>query len=402
MIHLRDGLGKSKIKRADFERPDEEEGDFPEADSKKEEAKDSDTSKIKKIMHGTQEDSGDENLFPEDDEKAPKENDANTIDAFATEVLDGLLSDGVVPTPSNFSLYFERTLDGKDTDFQKQILQILELEEGNDEERRVNFEKSVKSGFTYTKQILQIVATVYKNLNLMQTITQKRAKELEGVNNPAVALSVMRSLEKDVKKLNDIMGKQNSSLKEVYKKSAEIISDIENEAIFDPKYGVYNRKYFMVQIEKEQKSVELFSHQSSLIMAKIPTSTSKTIRSEKGINLVTRTISRLLLKTSRRSDIVCHYGEGIFALLLKHSNLKSAKRAAERLYDMVSATNFFYGEKEYQLDIKMGITNIDGMKSPEECIECALEALKVADYGDAIYEVCKYDIQEDNVSQEDD
>lgn len=395
MIQLRDGLGKAKIKRADFEKPDEEEIDFPEGkDSGKEKEKTTD------YANNIDDSDEEENLFPDEEEKEVKQRD-DTIDAFASEVLERLLSDGVVPTPSNFSLYFERTLDGKPTDFQKHILQILELEEGNDEERRVNFEKSVKNGFLYTKQILQTVATLYKNLNLMHSIAEKRSKELEGITNTAVALSIVRSLEKDIKKLNDIMGKQNGALKEVYKKSAEIISDIENEAIFDPKYGVYNRRYFMIQMEKEQKSVELFSHQSSLLMAKIPTSTSKTIGSEKGVNLVTRTISRLLLKTSRRSDIIAHYGNGIFALLLKHSNLPSAKRAAERLYDMVSATNFFYGDREYQLDIKMGITKIDGMKSPEECIDCALEALKSADYGDSIYEVCKYDLQEDSAPEDD-
>jgi len=334
--------------------------------------------------------SEDTRLF--DEEASDKNGSSLSMEKFSKEVLDTMAEEGIVPIPSNYRLYFERLLDEKPEEFKKQILQILELEEDNEEERRVGFEQRVKSGFSYTKQILQVVATLYKNLNLMNTITQKRGNELEGLTNSAVALNIIRSFEKDIKKLNSIMTNQTGVLKEYYKKSAEIVSEVESEAIFDSKYGVYNKRYFILQLEKEQKSVEMFNHSSTLMMAKIPITTAKKIGSEKGINLVTRTISRLLLKTSRRSDLVSHFGEGVFALLLKHSDIGTAKRAAERLHDMVSATNFFYGDREFHLDIKMGIAKIDALKSADECIDCALDSLKNADLGDRVYEICKYDV----------
>lgn len=341
-----------------------------------------------KFELGSSDEESSEDMF---EGKKSKKN-GDSIEEFAKEVLEGMANDGIVPIPGNFYLYFERYLEGKPEEFKKQVLQILELEEGNEDEKRVNFEQRVKNGFSYTKQILQVVATLYKNLNLMNTIVEKRGNELEGLTNSAVAINIIRSLEKDIKKLNSIMSNQTGLLKDYYKKSAEILSEVESEAIFDSKYGVYNKRYFMSQLEKEQKSVEMFNHSSTLMMAKIPLSTSKKIGSEKGIGLVTRTISRLLLKTSRRSDIVAHFGEGVFGLLLKHSDISTAKRAAERLHDMVSSTNFFYGDKEFHLDIRMGIVKIDALKSVDESVECALESLKNADMGDEVYEVCKYDV----------
>ncbi len=82
------------------------------------------------------------------------------------------------------------------------------------------------------------------------------------------------------------------------------------------------------------------------------------VNNEKAIVLMTRTIARLLLKTSRRSDIVAHYGNGVFAMLLKHTDIESAKKASERLCDLVSNSNFFLADREIQLKISIGITDI--------------------------------------------
>eukprot|EP01022_Parablepharisma_sp_SALTPOND_P015382 TRINITY_DN21673_c0_g2_i1.p1 TRINITY_DN21673_c0_g2~~TRINITY_DN21673_c0_g2_i1.p1 ORF type:complete len:442 (-),score=21.36 TRINITY_DN21673_c0_g2_i1:1415-2740(-) len=316
----------------------------------------------------------------------------NSLEAFSKEVLARLESDGVPSIPKNYELYFERILDEKSGDFKKNIMQLLELESGNEEEKRINFEKRVKAGFSHTKQILQIVATLYKNLKLMGNIAEKRGSELSSATNAVVAQNIAKTLEKDLNKLNGIISKQNTSLKELYRKSAEIISEIESEAVFDSKYGVYNRKYLLDELAKELKSVEVFGHESSLVMAKIPKAKAKSIGSEKGVALITRTISRLLLKTSRRSDIVSHYGEGVFGLLLKHTNLTSAQKASERLHDLVSATNFFYGDNEYTLDIAIGISKIDATKSVDDSVSCAFDALELADSSGSVYEVCSYDL----------
>lgn len=318
-----------------------------------------------------------------------------SLEAFSKEVIARMEIDGVPSIPKNYELYFERVLDEKSEEFKKNIMQLLELESGNEEEKRINFEKRVKAGFSHTKQILQIVATLYKNLKLMGSIAEKRGNELTNATNAVVAQNIAKTLEKDLSKLNGIISKQNTSLKDLYRKSAEIISEVESEAVFDSKYGVYNRKYLLDELAKELKSVEVFGHESSLVMAKIPKAKAKSIGSEKGVALITRTISRLLLKTSRRSDIVSHYGEGVFGLLLKHTNLASAQKASERLHDLVSSTNFFYGDSEYTLDIKIGISKIDASKSVDDSVSCALDALELADSSGSIYEVCAYDLEID-------
>jgi len=96
---------------------------------------------------------------------------------------------------------------------------------------------------------------------------------------------------------------------------------------------------------------------------------------------MTRTIARLLLKTSRRSDTVAHYGNGKFSMLLKHTDIASAEKASERLCDLVSNSNFFLADREIQLKISIGITDISTGFSVEEIIVSAMNGIETA-YGD--------------------
>ena len=93
---------------------------------------------------------------------------------------------------------------------------------------------------------------------------------------------------------------------------------------------------------------------------------------------MTRTIARLLLKTSRRSDTVAHYGNGVFAMLLKHTDIESAKKASERLCYLVSNSNFFLADREIQLKISIGITDIDSNNTVEQIVVNAMNGVEKA------------------------
>jgi len=124
--------------------------------------------------------------------------------------------------------------------------------------------------------------------------------------------------------------------------------------------------------------ISKFKHKSSLIMIELSKTLRASISNEKALTLMTRTIARLLLKTSRRSDIVAHYSNGVFAMLLKHTDIASAKKASERLCDLVSNSNFFLADREIQLRISIGITNIDPKYSVEEVVVSAIDGIEKA------------------------
>jgi diguanylate cyclase (GGDEF)-like protein len=305
-------------------------------------------------------------------------NPSSDIEIYAKEVLRALIDDNLPPTPNNFSLYFDRLLEDKSENLRKQIQSMLELEENNDDENTIILEQSLKQGFTSIKSILNVTANLYKNMSLMSKILDKRKKELTEHPELKDALGIIGILEGDVSKLNSILKTQSAQMKSIYDDTAKIVKNVENETIFDNKFGVYNKRYLLTKIEQEIGLIKEFNHKSSLIMIELSRELKVSIKNEKAIVLMTRTIARLLLKTSRRSDIVAHYGNGVFSMLLKHTDIESAKKASERLCDLVSNSNFFLADREIQLKISIGITNIDPKYTVEEIVVSAMDGIKKA------------------------
>ena len=300
------------------------------------------------------------------------------LEIYSKEVLSALIADNLPPTPNNFSLYFDRLLEDKSENLRRQILSMLELEEGNDDEHTILLEQSLKKGFASVKNILSLTANLYKNMALMTKILDKRKKELQDNTEIQAAIGIATSLESDVSKLNSILKKQSSSMKTLYDDTANIVKNVENETIFDNKFGVYNKRYLMTKIEQEVELIGEFKHKSSLIMIELSRELKGSIKNEKAITLMTRTIARLLLKTSRRSDTVAHYGNGVFAMLLKHTDIESAKKASERLCELVSNSNFFLADREIQLKISIGITDIATLYSVEEIVVSAMDGMALS------------------------
>ena len=300
------------------------------------------------------------------------------LDNYAKEVVAAIIKDNLPPTPNNYSLYFDRLLENKSENFKKQVHSMLELEESNDAENTIILEQNLKKGFVSVKNILSVTANLYKNMTLMAKILDKRKRELIEVADSVGIKNVAKTLEADINKLNTILQKQASQMKTLYEETGSVIKKVEQESIFDNQYGVYNKRYLFTKIEKEQELIKEFKHQSSLIMIELSKELRSTIHNPKVITLMTRTIARLLLKTSRRSDIIAHYGKGIFVMLLQHTDIESAKKASERLCDLVANSNFFLADKEIPLQVAIGITEIDPKNSVEETVVKAMEGIDYA------------------------
>lgn len=310
------------------------------------------------------------------------------LEKFSALVLKVLGDENVPPTPTNFQIYFDKLLENKPAPFKKRINEFLELEVTNNDENHARIEREVKDGFAQIKNIMQIVSTVYKNLNVMQEIVKKRSAELKINPNQLAVQNIISSLSEDLQKMFELTTKQIELLKEYYQKATTILQEVENQSIFDAKFGVYNRRYLLKSLEDEVKLIKNYAHPTSLVLAKVKESALEKIINKKDKDTVTRNIAKLLLKTSRRSDVVAHFGEGIFAMVLKHTDLTSAKKACDRISDLVYATSFFVGNTEIETDIELAIIPLDTMHSVEEFLALTLEALPQTGKKTVPYIVC--------------
>ncbi len=303
---------------------------------------------------------------------------SNDVELYSREVLDSLLKDNLPPTPNNFSLYFDRLLENKSDTLRKQIKSILQLEDSNNDEATIELEKTLKHGFVSVKSILTVSAGLYKNMALMMKILGKRKEEISQNKDSKSVLSVISSLETDLSKLDDILKKQITNLKSLYDHTASIVKNVENETIFDNKYGIYNKRYLLNKVDQEISLIKEFKHKSSIIMIELSHELISEVVNEKAIMLMTRTIARLLMKTSRRSDTVAHYGNGVFSMLLKHTDIDSAIKAAQRLSELVQNSNFFLADKEIELKVSIGITPVLSTSTTDEIVASALDAMEKA------------------------
>jgi len=317
------------------------------------------------------------------------------LEKFSLYVLKVLIDENIPPTPSNFQIYFEKLLDNKPLSFKKRINDLLEAENANEDEYQAKMEMEVKEGFGQIKSIMQVVSTVYKNINVMKAIAKKRSDELEVSSGQLSITNITSALGEDLKKLSELMNKQMAVLKTHYEKTGIILKEIESKAVFDSRFGVYNRRYFLKSIENENKSIEQFHHRSTLVLAKIKDSILSKIVNTKDRMILTRNVAKLLLKTSRRSDIVAHYGDGVFGMLMKHTDISNAKRACERISDLIYATSFFIGDAEVDTDIELAIVPISTSYTPETIVSLALDALPQTGKRLEAYIVCDLEDKEE-------
>ncbi len=315
------------------------------------------------------------------------------LEKYAKEVMDAMIREGIPPTPSNFDAYFDKLLDNKPPAFRKRILKLLELEDGGDGEHQGALEQHLKEAFGNVKKFLQHINLLYKNLRHLETVIEKRAFEADAIADKSAMKTLLESMKKDIKTMTGIIKKDANELKETYESTTELVKEVQEHAIHDDRYGVFKKNYLLRKMAQEERLIKEFRHESTLMLVRASDEVLSRLKSPKIRQLVLRTVARLLLKTSRRSDIVAHYDAGIFAILMRHTSLESAQMAADRLKDLVGNTNFFVGDEEIMLDVEIGVARIDLDRSIEQTVVCALQALDIAKKIDEPCGICPQDVE---------
>lgn len=294
---------------------------------------------------------------------------------FAQSVLKKLKQDNIVPTPYNFQIYFETLLDETTSEFQNKINSIRQNEVSSSDEQRAKMEKEIKEGFGVVKNMVQSITSVYKNITLVKGIVQKRTNELSSTTNQLALQNISTNLKQDIGKFDTLMSKQLSSLKTNYEQAVSSLKSIEQESIYDTRYSIYNKKYLIEAMHNEAKSASAHGYSTSLMLIKAKDSIMGKVPHTKERIILTKNIAKLIQRTSKRSDIVAHFGDGIFAMVMRHTDINSAKKACERVSDLISNSSFFIGEMDVEMDVELSAIEIDGKTSTEETLALLLDAL---------------------------
>jgi len=86
-------------------------------------------------------------------------------------------------------------------------------------------------------------------------------------------------------------------------------------------------------------------------------------------------VARLLVGGVRKSDVVARIGGDEFAILLGHSDEESARETANRLGDLIAASEFRHGGEALPLSVAIGAAAIDAEDTPETAMARADEEM---------------------------
>lgn len=298
------------------------------------------------------------------------------IGFFAQRVLKKMQKEQVVPTPYNFQIYFETMLDSANEKLKRDVEKIRDSESSYDsEDHHIQLEKDVKDGFGTVKNMIQSVATTYKNISAIKQIIKQRVDEFDGETNPFVAEKIMQNLERDVSEYSDLIDNHLDTLKKNYQKAVSSLKSVDNATIYDTRYNIYNKKHILFSIRSEISNIITHNYSCSLMAVKIKNSLLYALSNDRDRMILKKNISKLLQKTSKRSDIVGHYGNGVFMMVMKYTDAEGAKQACERVSNMIYNSSFFIGEEDIEINMEIASRSINPNIPVEENIMTLLEML---------------------------
>ncbi len=309
----------------------------------------------------------------------------NPIEKFAKKVFDKLIEEGIPPVPYNFSLYFFNMLEDESIEFKKQIQDILSLAESGDIEKELELEKKLKISFRYLKEILQRTAIIYKLTNQMKLISDEALKQIAHIASQKAFSKYLKSFEDKINKISNKMDESLKEIKEAYSKNIELIKDIESNSIFDMIYSVYNDKFFKDEVNKEIELIKKFKYISFVVFIKVRHDVLTKLKNEKSQVILNKSIAKILLKTSRRTDIISHLGNGIFGLLLRHTDRIGAIKTIERFSEIISNSAIFVEGNEIEIKIVGSICEIRADKTYEEYLKKCKDLLAKAQQENVLY-----------------
>jgi diguanylate cyclase (GGDEF)-like protein len=280
-------------------------------------------------------------------------------------------------------------LEEENENFKKSVMEIIALESNNELDEGLKFEQQLKKSFQYSKKIVKDTAMIYKLSSLLKEKSNYFLKEVDSVASPQAFKNILLNTKKNIDIINKKITQSLEELKEIYAQNLATLKEIEKESIFDSLYGIYNKKYFLSEVEKEIKQIKSLKHISSIIILKIKDNVINQLKNEKSKIIVNKMIAKILLKTSRRTDVVAHLGDGKFAMLLKHTDRIGAMRTSERLSDMIINSAMFIEDKELEIQIAIGISELTINSDKEKTINCIYNKLEEAEKENQLYKICE-------------
>ncbi|AJC86915.1 GGDEF domain-containing protein [Campylobacter sp. RM16704] len=298
------------------------------------------------------------------------------FERFAKFILSELVKDNVPPTPTNYGVYFQKMLEERPVAFKKKINEIMEFEQNDDGVKRANIEQEIKKSFNSTSAMLQYIAMIYRHLETVKDVLRRRNSELAVSTGNLAVSNVVHTLEADLSRFSNILDKYSDEIKESFNEVRQTYKHIEEQSDFDSKFGIYNKKYFLENLEKSIESNAKYNYRTSLIFFRVKEEILEQTYTQREKNAFLKSICKIFSKNISSSDIVAHFGNNVFAMMISHTNLEKAQEICSKILESLENSNFFLADKEIEVDVEIVVSAINQDSKSKELTERCIEALK--------------------------
>lgn len=156
-----------------------------------------------------------------------------------------------------------------------------------------------------------------------------------------------------------------------------LYSEIELLSVTDGLTGLYNRRHFEYNIEREFLRAKRYKNDLSIALLDIDFF--KNINDNYGHqygDYVLKEISKLMKDSFRKTDMLYRYGGEELVIIMPETSLENAAIPAERLREKIAETDFIYNDIKTKLTVSIGIATMDdSFNSQNEIVEFADKAL---------------------------
>jgi two-component system, cell cycle response regulator len=145
----------------------------------------------------------------------------------------------------------------------------------------------------------------------------------------------------------------------------------------DPMTEAYNKRAFMMEIEKEAGFARRHGQPLSLIMFDLDhfKRVNDTYGHQAG-DLVLRSVARSVMQTIRKEDIFARYGGEEFALLCRNTTLENCFILSERIRRNIEELEVTHNGRRIPCTVSLGVAALDdSIKNPSDLIEAADQRL---------------------------